>query len=104
MPVRRSSRPIPAARLKAVTRRLLDASKLCAIATVSADGTAHINTAYFAWSSAFEIVWISAPEARHSRNIRLRPSTAIAVFDSTQSWGGSDRGIQLSGLAREVSA
>ena len=51
-----------------------------------------------------EIVWLSAPEARHSRNIRSDPSVAIAVYDSTQKWGGSDRGIQLFGSAREVSA
>jgi uncharacterized protein YhbP (UPF0306 family) len=102
MPIERSSRPVPATRLRTIARRLLDASTLCAIATVSADGRAHINTAYFAWDASFEIVWISAPEARHSRNVRRHPSVAIAVFDSTQKWGGSDRGIQLFGTAREL--
>lgn len=103
MPVERIRERIPAARLAAIARRLLKAAPLCAIATVGGDGRAHINTAYFAWSPAFEIVWLSAPEARHSRNIRSRPSVAIAVFDSRQEWGGSDRGIQLFGTARELS-
>jgi uncharacterized protein YhbP (UPF0306 family) len=49
------------------------------------------------------VIWLSAPEARHSRNIRREPSVAIAVFDSTQKWGESDRGIQLFGTARELS-
>ena len=63
-----------------------------------------MNTAYFAWSAAFEIVWVSASTARHSRNIRRDPAVAIAVYDSTQQWGGFDRGIQLFGTARELTA
>ncbi len=61
-----------------------------------------MNTAYFAWSSRFELVWLSAPEAHHSRNLRWHPSTAIAVFDTDQTWGGRDRGIQLFGTGSEA--
>lgn len=85
-----------------MTRRLLDQSKLCAIATVSPGRRAHINTAYFAWGPRFEIVWWSAPEARHSRNIRANPSVAVGVYRSTQTWGGADHGIQIFGSAREL--
>jgi uncharacterized protein YhbP (UPF0306 family) len=102
MPVRRIAKHPARSRLVAMTRRLLDQSKLCAIATVAPGARAHINTAYFAWGPSFEIVWLSAPEARHSRNIRANPSCAIAVYRSTQTWGGSDHGIQLFGTAREL--
>ncbi|TMF65870.1 MAG: pyridoxamine 5'-phosphate oxidase family protein [Chloroflexi bacterium] len=102
MPVRLIAKHPSASRLVAMTRRLLDQSKLCAIATVSPGTRAHVNTAYFAWGPLFEIVWLSAPEARHSRNIRANPSAAVAVYRSTQTWGGSDRGIQLFGRAREL--
>jgi uncharacterized protein YhbP (UPF0306 family) len=102
VPIERSSRHLPSARLAGIARRLLDASTLCAIATVAPSGRAHINTAYFAWGPAFEIVWLSAPDARHSRNVRTNGSAAVAVFRSTQRWGGSDRGIQLFGRAREL--
>ena len=102
MPVRRIAKHPATRRLVAMTRRLLDQSKLCAIATVSPGARAHVNTAYFAWGPSFEMVWLSAPEARHSRNIRANPSTAITVYRSTQTWGGSDRGIQLFGTAREL--
>jgi uncharacterized protein YhbP (UPF0306 family) len=102
MPIERSSKHPSNTRLTAIARRLLDASTLCAIATVSPGGRAHINTAYFAWGPAFEIVWLSAPDARHSRNVRANGSAAVAVFRSTQTWGGSDRGIQLFGRAREL--
>ena len=91
-------------RLRVIARGLLNASTLCSIATVSSDGRPHVNTAYFAWSPAFDVVWVSAPTARHSRNIRRDPAVAIAVYDSTQRWGGFDRGIQLFGAARELTA
>src|SRR2546426_7745880 len=102
MPIERSSKHPSNTRLAAIARRLLDASTLCAIATVSPGGRAHINTAYFAWGPGFEIVWLSAPDARHSRNVRANASAAVAVFRSTQTWGGSDRGVQLFGRAREL--
>src|SRR5207302_10941649 len=96
-PVRLIGKHPSACRLVAMTRRRLDQSKLCASATVAPGTRAHVNTAYFAWGPSFEIVWLSAPEARHSRNIRADPSAAVAVYRSTQTWGGSDRGIQLFG-------
>lgn len=102
MPIERSAKHPSSARLEAIARKLLDASTLCAIATVSPGGRAHVNTAYFAWGAAFEMVWLSAPEARHSENIRATGRAAIAVFRSTQTWGGSDRGIQVFGRAREL--
>jgi uncharacterized protein YhbP (UPF0306 family) len=83
---------------------LLDASTLCAIATVAPNGRAHVNTAYFAWSADFNLVWLSEPRARHSRNIRATKSAAIAVYDSGQVWGRPDRGIQLLGTADEAIA
>lgn len=89
-------------RLRALTRSLLDASTLCAIATVSPSGRAHVNTAYFAWDKDYGIVWISEADSRHSRNLAIDPTAAIAVYDSHQRWGRPDRGIQLFGRAREL--
>jgi uncharacterized protein YhbP (UPF0306 family) len=102
MAIERSNRRVAAARIAAAARQLLDASTLCTIATVTARGRAHINTAYFAWSRDFEIVWLSEPRANHSRNLRANASAAIAVYDSNQTWGKPDRGIQLFGSAREA--
>ena len=85
-----------------IARSLLDASTLCAIASVSGR-QAHVNTAYFAWADDFRLIWLSDPGAKHSRNLRENGSVAIAVFDSHQTWGRPDRGIQLFGSARELS-
>jgi hypothetical protein len=101
MAIERSNRPMAATRMTKAARRLLDASTLCSIATVTPGGSAHVNTAYFAWSPELDIVWMSAPRAKHSQNIRANGSAAIAVYDSRQSWGEHDRGLQLFGRARE---
>jgi uncharacterized protein YhbP (UPF0306 family) len=100
--IERSNRPIASRRLAATARRLLEASTLCAVATVARGTRAHVNTAYFAWSPELDLVWLSEPHAKHSRNIRANPSVAVAVYSSEQRWGDQDRGIQLFGAAREL--
>jgi uncharacterized protein YhbP (UPF0306 family) len=97
-------RPIARPRIERAAFGLLDASSLCAMSTVSPRTTAHIHTVYFVWNRDFEIFWLSDPAARHSRNIRVRPGTAITVFDSHQVWGQPDRGIQLFGSTRQLPA
>lgn len=98
--IERSGRRVAAERLGAEAKELLDASTLCAISTVGPRGRAYVNTAYFAWAPDLRIVWLSEPGAQHSRNLRTHPSAAVAVYDSSQTWGKPDRGIQVFGDAR----
>ena len=98
--ITRSKRRVSTARLRSIAEELLEASTLCAISTISPRGKAHVNTAYFAWAPDLRIVWLSEPRAQHSRNLRASPSAAVAVFDSHQTWGKPDRGVQLFGSAR----
>jgi uncharacterized protein YhbP (UPF0306 family) len=86
--------------LRSLAEELLEASTLCAISTVGPRGRAYVNTAYFAWAPDLGIVWLSEPGAQHSRNLRPNGSAAVAVYDSSQTWGKPDRGIQLFGEAR----
>jgi uncharacterized protein YhbP (UPF0306 family) len=99
MPIVQSTQRISARRLAVAAERLLEASTLCAIATADASGRPHINTAYFAWTPDWRVVWLSDPGAKHSRNLEGRPAVAVAVYDSRQTWGKPDRGIQLFGRA-----
>jgi uncharacterized protein YhbP (UPF0306 family) len=102
MPIRRSLRPVAVRRIENAAYALLDAAPLCAISTISPRGSAYVSTAYFAWDRRFELIWLSSPSARHSRNIVARPTTAVAVYDAGQEWGKSDRGIQLFGSSRRI--
>ena len=54
---------------------------------------------YFAWNERLDVVWISDPDSRHSRNLAVNSSAAVTIFASDQRWGQSDRGIQLFGRA-----
>jgi uncharacterized protein YhbP (UPF0306 family) len=99
MAIEQSRRRIAARRLRGLSEELLEASTLCAISTVGPHGRAYVNTAYFAWAQDLRIIWLSEPRAQHSRNLRANPSAAIAVYDSHQTWGRPDRGIQLFGDA-----
>jgi len=49
-----------------------------------------------------EIFFISDAGSAHCRNLDGNPSMAMAVFRSTQTWGGSDRGLQLFGTCHSV--
>lgn len=58
---------------------------------------------YFASTGRFDVVWISDADSRHSRNLRTNPSAAVTIYDSHQTWGRPDRGIQLFGTAGAIS-
>lgn len=93
---------LTAARVRRTMGRILKKNALCAIATVAPNGRAHVNTAYFAYSDALELYFLSHPNSRHCRNLRAHSSMAIAVFDSRQTWGELDRGVQLFGTCRQA--
>lgn len=80
----------------------MNASPLCALATVRPPERAYISHMYFAWTDAFDVCWISDPESRHSRNLGTNSSAAVSIYDSRQTWGRPDRGIHLFGSAAEV--
>ena len=102
MTIERRSRPFSSARLEAVARRLMNASPLSSLATVTPGGKAHINHMYFAWNERFEVVWISDADSIHSRNLVRNRAAAVTVYDSNQTWGKLDRGMQLFGTAGVV--
>jgi uncharacterized protein YhbP (UPF0306 family) len=81
----------------------MNASTLCSLATVSPGWRAHISHMYFAWNDSFDIFWASDPDSLHSRNLAKNPSAAVTIYDSRQTWGRPDRGIQLFGTGGLVS-
>ena len=102
MTVERTSRRFSAEVLERVARRLMNASPLCSLATVSPRGRAHINHMYFAWNDRLDVFWISDPDSIHSRNLARNRSAAVTIYASSQVWGKPDRGIQLFGTAGVV--
>lgn len=66
-----------------VAARLVAANRYMTIATADAEGRPWISPVWYAASSDTEFLWVSAPAARHSANIAVRPQVAIVIFDST---------------------
>ncbi|RPJ80210.1 MAG: pyridoxamine 5'-phosphate oxidase family protein [Acidobacteria bacterium] len=89
--------------LRRTILRVMEGNVLCSIATLTPQGTAHANTAFFAYSDGLEVFFLSHPASRHCRNLMSNPSVALTVFSSEQRWADPARGIQLFGTAEEAS-
>ena len=82
--------------------QLLAENVLCSMASITAEGHAHINTAYFSYTPDLKVYFFSHPNALHCQNIVSNPSMALAIFSSNQTWGSPDRGLQLLGMCKQV--
>jgi uncharacterized protein YhbP (UPF0306 family) len=97
-----AGQPPSADRVGRSVARVLEETGLCAWATVTQEGRAHINIGYFAQSADFHLYLLSHPASLHCRNVATNASTAVAVFVSPQDWTAPGRGVQLFGHCTEV--
>jgi uncharacterized protein YhbP (UPF0306 family) len=89
--------------VRASVCRILEANVLCSIATVTTEGRSHINTAYFSYSDALEIYFLSHPASLHCRNLLTNAAIAMTVFSSAQQWTEPGQGVQLFGTGEQTS-
>lgn len=68
--------------LGAVARAIIDANRYMTLGTADETGLPWVSPVWFAPSGYSEFLWVSSPEARHSRNLTARPELSIVVFDS----------------------
>lgn len=66
-----------------LARDLIDANAYLTLATADRDGRPWASPVWFAHDGYSTFYWVSAPDARHSRNIAERPRVGIVIFDST---------------------
>jgi uncharacterized protein YhbP (UPF0306 family) len=67
---------------EARARAIIDANLYMVLGTADEDGRPWVSPVYYAPASYREFLWISRPEAKHSRNIENRPEISIVIFDS----------------------
>ncbi|MGY6018677.1 pyridoxamine 5'-phosphate oxidase family protein [Streptomyces spinosirectus] len=84
-----------------IVRGIVDAGLYMVLATADGDGRPWSSPVYFAHVDCREFVWVSSPDARHSRNIAVRPEVGIAVFDSSAAIG-TGQGAYMSAVAGAV--
>jgi nitroimidazol reductase NimA-like FMN-containing flavoprotein (pyridoxamine 5'-phosphate oxidase superfamily) len=74
--------------LAAAARQIVDANQYMTLATADSDGRPWASPVWYAHEGYTDFLWVSRPEARHSRNLASRPGLAIVIFDSTVPAGG----------------
>jgi uncharacterized protein YhbP (UPF0306 family) len=82
-------------------RTIVDNALYLVLGTADADGRPWAAPVYFAHDGYREFIWVSKPEARHSRNIEVRPEVSIVVFDSTVPIG-TGGGVYMEATAAEA--
>lgn len=85
----------------AAARAIIDANAYMVLGTADASGLPWASPVWFASDGYREFVWVSSPEARHSRNLAVRPQLSIVIFDSTVA-PGSGAGVYMSATAEEL--
>jgi hypothetical protein len=63
-------------------RAIIAANRYMTLATADANGTPWASPVWFAPEGERDLLWLSDPDARHSRNLATRPRLAIVIFDS----------------------
>jgi nitroimidazol reductase NimA-like FMN-containing flavoprotein (pyridoxamine 5'-phosphate oxidase superfamily) len=87
--------------LAAVARGIVDANRYLTLATADGDGRPWASPVWYAHEGYREFLWVSRPDARHSRNLAVRPELAIVIFDSTVPEGGA-QAVYLEAVAEEL--
>jgi Pyridoxamine 5'-phosphate oxidase len=70
--------------------RLLGQHRYLVLGTADAHGRPWATPLFFAADGEHRVVWVSAPDSRHSRNIALRPEVAITIYDTHAPIGGAE--------------
>lgn len=78
--------PEPAAR----AREIIDSNQYLTLATADREGHPWASPVWFAHDGYTQFVWVSKPDARHSRNLASRAEAGLVVFDSTVPIGTGD--------------
>lgn len=73
--------------LRAIARSIVDSNAYMTLATADADGRPWAAPVWYAPSEYRDFLWVSSPEATHSRNLIVRPEVAIVIFDSHEAGG-----------------
>ena len=85
-----------------MARDIIESDLYMVLGTADEAGVPWVTPVWFAQTDYRRFIWVSAPERRHSRNVRARPDVSIVIFNS-QVAVGSARAVYMSGRAEELS-
>jgi uncharacterized protein YhbP (UPF0306 family) len=87
--------------LEGRVRNIIDSNLYMTLATADEAGRPWASPVYYAPAGYTEFHWVSAPEARHSRNLAARPQLCIVIFDSRQPIN-TGHGVYMSAVAEQL--
>jgi nitroimidazol reductase NimA-like FMN-containing flavoprotein (pyridoxamine 5'-phosphate oxidase superfamily) len=86
--------------LGAIARSIIDSNRYMTLATADEHGSPWASPVWYAPVEYREFLWVSSPEARHSRNLAARPELAIVIFDSHRAGGW--KALYMSAVAEQL--
>jgi nitroimidazol reductase NimA-like FMN-containing flavoprotein (pyridoxamine 5'-phosphate oxidase superfamily) len=84
-------------------RALIDSCQYLTLATADGDGRPWASPVWYAHEDYRRFVWVSKPEARHSRNLAVRPQAGIVIFDSTVPMG-EGQAVYVEATVQEIAS
>jgi nitroimidazol reductase NimA-like FMN-containing flavoprotein (pyridoxamine 5'-phosphate oxidase superfamily) len=66
----------------ATVPRLLGEHQYLVLGTADGDGRPWVTPVFYTADDEHRVLWVSAPDSRHSRNIAARPEVAITIYDT----------------------
>jgi nitroimidazol reductase NimA-like FMN-containing flavoprotein (pyridoxamine 5'-phosphate oxidase superfamily) len=87
--------------LGAIAMGIVDANLYMVLGTAGEDGRPWVSPVFYATADNTRFYWTSSPEARHSRNLVVRPDVSVVIFDS-RAPAYTGQGVYMSGVAEEL--
>src|SRR5919112_767492 len=88
----------------AAARALIAGNRYLTLGTADASGTPWASPVWFAATRDLaHVLWVSDPQARHSRNVAARPEISLVIFESTAPPGAA-QAFYASAVAEQVAA
>jgi hypothetical protein len=87
--------------LRALAKAIVDSNRYLTLGTADGAGLPWVSPVWYAPEGYGSFFWVSAPEARHSRNIAVRPEVSIVIFDS-HSPVGAGQAVYMAATAVRV--
>jgi hypothetical protein len=86
--------------LRTIARWIIDSNRYMTMATADETGLPWVSPVWYAPVRYRDFLWVSSPQARHSRNLATRPHLAIVIFDSHSA--GDWRAMYMSAVGEEL--
>jgi hypothetical protein len=85
----------------AIARAIIGSGLYMVLGTGDEAGTPWVSPVWYAHEGYTTFFWVSSPEAKHSRNVAVRPDISIVIFDSgAPIYAG--QAVYMSALAEEL--